>query len=296
MDNYRIEEGFAGQIMHVLPRPLLAEVSTNVLVGELHPTDIGWFPHALSHYRDRPDGSEQHILIYCAAGRGWVELDGARSPVLPGQILLIPRGVRHTYAADETDPWSIYWVHFSGMDSDWFGQTLNPENHLIPTVADVESGISDLFNRILKRFDNGITLNAILYASQALRYLLAITFFDNPAFTLGNPSRKPHEFHDVISLMRHQLASGLTLQQMAHRAGLCTSRFTELFKKQTGFPPVEYYIRLRIQEAGRLLDTSTLSIKEVSDRVGFEDPYYFSRCFKKIAGLSPRHYRQRIKG
>jgi YesN/AraC family two-component response regulator len=53
---------------------------------------------------------------------------------------------------------------------------------------------------------------------------------------------------------------------------------------------------LRIRYACRLLDTTTLTVREVGYRVGYEDPYYFSRMFRKLMGLSPRQYRKLRKG
>jgi YesN/AraC family two-component response regulator len=72
-----------------------------------------------------------------------------------------------------------------------------------------------------------------------------------------------------------------------------SSYFTTLFKQKTGRSPLEYFIRLKIQYTCQLLDQSTLKIKEIASRVGYDDPYYFSRIFKKMMGTSPNEYRQK---
>jgi AraC-like DNA-binding protein len=72
--------------------------------------------------------------------------------------------------------------------------------------------------------------------------------------------------------------------------------FASLFRHQTGMAPIEYFIHLRIRGACRLLDTTTLTVREIGYRVGYEDPYYFSRMFRKLMGLSPRQYRELRKG
>ena len=74
----RLMDGFPGEIMYVVPRPVLEKARSHPLVSPLTPTDIGWFPSARFHHRERPAGAPEHILIYCADGKGWFEIDGAR--------------------------------------------------------------------------------------------------------------------------------------------------------------------------------------------------------------------------
>jgi AraC-like DNA-binding protein len=52
-----------------------------------------------------------------------------------------------------------------------------------------------------------------------------------------------------------------------------------LFKQETGMPPIEYFLRLKMQKAGQLLSLTGLSVKEIAANVGISDPYYFSRLF-----------------
>ena len=83
MENLRLPEGFPGQIMHVLPRPTLDTMGQHLLLRSLCVTDIGWYPHARHHFRRRPNGADQHILILCVGGTGWYEIEGKRSELLP---------------------------------------------------------------------------------------------------------------------------------------------------------------------------------------------------------------------
>ncbi|GGD51513.1 AraC family transcriptional regulator [Paenibacillus nasutitermitis] len=69
----------------------------------------------------------------------------------------------------------------------------------------------------------------------------------------------------------------------------------QVFKKYAGITIVTYIQQLRIQRAKYLLANSVASLQEIAAEVGFEDPFYFSRVFKKIEGISPTVYRERTE-
>lgn len=71
------------------------------------------------------------------------------------------------------------------------------------------------------------------------------------------------------------------------------AHFSVTFKKKTGFSPIEYFNHLKMQKASQYLLFTNLRIKEIAQEVGIEDPYYFSRLFTKIMGISPVHYREK---
>lgn len=79
-------------------------------------------------------------------------------------------------------------------------------------------------------------------------------------------------------------------------AGLSVSHFSDLFRDQTGQSPMSYFTQLKIRQACRFLDLTDKPVKVVAIETGYGDPYYFSRVFKKIMGLSPEKYRAIKKG
>ena len=92
----RLREGFRGQKQWVIPRAIVQRWSTHPMLQPLMPTDIGWYPAARYHYREREQGADEHLLIVCVAGAGWYEIDGVKGTVQPDEALIIPRGTPHS--------------------------------------------------------------------------------------------------------------------------------------------------------------------------------------------------------
>jgi AraC family transcriptional regulator, arabinose operon regulatory protein len=96
--------------------------------------------------------------------------------------------------------------------------------------------------------------------------------------------------------MKQHLDQMLQLDALAALANLSRSRYTVLFKEQTGFAPIDYFNRLRMHSACQLLDTTGMSVKDIATSLGYDDQLYFSRVFKLVTETSPTEYRRIHKG
>lgn len=93
------------------------------------------------------------------------------------------------------------------------------------------------------------------------------------------------ELIDQDPLTRH------TVEELAHRLGVTRVYLTRLFRAETGLSPKKYIDKVRMDHAALLLKTTTQSIRELSERLGYDNPGHFIRNFKKIRGLTPGEYR-----
>lgn len=284
------KDGFQGQKAVVIPRKVLASNCTNnAIIAGLYITDIGYYPKARFHYRERPHGAEQHILIYCIEGRGSVTIKKKQYDIEPGNFFIVPKQTEHYYAANEKDPWTIYWTHFTGKISDAIIAHMLDQLDGHKSFLHYNEQRTKLFNTIYHQLERGYSIENMLYANMCFSHFLgsfmhAEKINDVSAIT---------EMDIVIDFMKKNIDSMCTLHQMADEVNMSPSHFSFLFKKKTGYPPMEYFNHLKVQQACQFLMFTNLRIKEIAARVGIEDPYYFSRFFTRLMGMSPNTYRER---
>lgn len=116
-----------------------------------------------------------------------------------------------------------------------------------------------------------------------------------PSFAAGSVEHYGSEaavrIEQSVAYMTQHLDRPLQVATLAARASVSPSHFFALFKRRIGLAPMDYFTRLRMERACRLLETTSLSVKEVAAELGYEDPFYFSRVFKSVNQLAPSDYR-----
>jgi AraC-like DNA-binding protein len=112
----------------------------------------------------------------------------------------------------------------------------------------------------------------------------------------GELGRRRAQLERAVTLMRERLADDLSNLDLQRAAGVGSSQLNVLFRDLTGYSPMEYMRRLRIELARELLADPSLSIKEVAARTGFSDPNHFSRVFTHLDGIPPTAFRALLVG
>lgn len=287
----RKKEGFEGQRAIILPRRILAKYcGTNNLISGAYITDIGYYPKARHHYRKRMDGIDQNILIYCLEGQGMVKIKKEEYELNPGDFILIPAGIAHQYAADETNPWTIYWVHFKGFIATHIISSFLKKNGSFKDTTNYQDSRIQLFEDIYSNLEMGYSTDNLCYVNLCLPHFLTSFIFD-ANYNIADKKRSDDTINRSINFMQKNLDKMLTLKSLAESVHLSASHFSFLFRKKTGFSPIEHFNHLKVQKACQYLLFTDLRIKEIADKLGIEDQYYFSRMFTKIMGMSPVAYR-----
>lgn len=293
----KIREGFRGQHLVVLPRAIVADASRHALLSGLQVTDVGLFPRAQGHEVLRPQGAESTLLILCTAGRGWAQWGkSVRREIRAGELLWFPANRPHAYGAAEANPWTILWVHLVGTEvaawRDWLG--FSPEGGMLRLSREGSREMAARLEEAYRQLESGYALTQLVSATTAVR--AALVGAGRLRATSHPEATSAERAASTVEWMREHLDRAVRLPELAALAGMSVPHYAALFRQTTGYAPVNYHLRLRIQRACQLLDATALAVSEVAATTGFEDPYYFSRMFRSIMGRSPRAYRQQQKG
>lgn len=105
---------------------------------------------------------------------------------------------------------------------------------------------------------------------------------------------KPDIVHQIKQYIMENSHADISLEMIADRVNLSPYYISKLFKEQLGLNYIDYLTECRIERAKSLMSDSELSLKEITYEIGYNDPNYFSRVFKRVYGISPTEYRKQI--
>lgn len=293
----RIRHGFTGERLIVFPFYVVEKALNNPLISDLVIHSMGYFPKAENHYIVRESGTGEYILIYCTKGEGWFILDDKKYIVPENHFFVLPADVPHQYGSSENNPWYIYWVHFKGRKSKTIFEHLRG---VISIEMGNDSRISDriaFFDELLNIMESGTEESIVNYVNLSFNHLIS-SFLYISTYRKAKHTKEKAENTYFISLATHfmyeNIENKLTLRDLASHFGYSDSYFYRLFFKETKYAPVTYFLYLKIERACQLLKSTNLKINQIALKLAFDDPYYFSRIFKKIVGMSPKAYRESL--
>ena len=287
-------DGFKGERSVVLP-PMITQIERqDPLASSLFVTDIGYYPRAYNHFRERKEPITENVLIYCVEGSGWYRIGDETKPQVPlkmGEFVILPAGKPHAYGADE-DPGTIYWIHFAGEHAAIYSEGLQKPHRIAPQINSRISNRNNLFDEIMSALSDQENIESLRYASSLLHaYLASVRYLYQYRHTQKEVSVDPIEAS--IHYMRENVENHITLDEIAKYVGYSPSHFSALFRKQTGESPLNYFNILRIERACELLRETDMKINQICYKVGIEDNYYYSRLFSQKMGTSPSKYREK---
>jgi AraC-like DNA-binding protein len=287
----KIKDGFVGQKMIVLPPNIRRNILKNDLVSRFHVVASGFFPHAAYHDRERKSGCSEYILLYCTAGMGTVTIADRTLPLKPNHFVVLPKDMPHHYKSSPVDPWTIYWLHFTGAHAELLYRKyaeLKQEPVFLAYDSKRIEDFDQIFNMIANSFEErNLEVVNIKYLEFISSFLYAQEM--DPL----TPGRD--KISRSIQFMRKNLGALYSVQDLAAQQNLSVTHYSRLFRAKTGSSPNKYFIEIKVQSACQYLYFTDKSIKEMCRELGFEDPFYFSRVFKKLMGVSPVNYRNQHK-
>lgn len=279
-----IRDGFPGQRMHVLPHHVVAAALKAPITSRLTVTDVGYYPRAANHGRARMQGAAEAIAMVCLEGVGHLTLGGTSYRVRAGHGVVIPPRTAHAYHADETDPWTLWWLHATGTD---IPDLLGPVRDRPIVEVHEPARLADQMETALRAVERGESQAALLAAAGAAWHVLATMASD----ALAGPKQPDGPVEQVREMLLAHFDQPWSVPELAAQVGLSSSHLGTLFRRATGGGVLDFLKRVRMARARVLLLTTDWPVAVIARLVGYGDPFYFSRQFANAHGQSPRAFR-----
>jgi AraC-like DNA-binding protein len=266
------KDGFINEKLYVIPKEKL-QITTKTTV-----TDIGYFPTAKDHYRSRPYGANEHILMVCVGGKGYVN----KMEVEANSLVFIPKGLKHVYRASKGTPWDIYWAHYIGKNI-----LIPNEVHIVHLTKFQTRSLSDIFLNMLDSFEHNITTYSLQFVNNSMNYMVGLI-----EFYLKEPPKLPKVVRRANRYIKNNLNVNLSIDQICDHLSISSSSLYNAYKDHYNISPNLYFTQFKMDIASNYLISTSMRISQIGLKLGYTDPYYFSRIFKKTYGVSPKQYRK----
>ncbi len=282
------------EIKHYNLPPTIPDDNKSYGSGDLYLVEAGELEIEEGTSWDSGVKTENNLLVFCTKGKGAVYLEGEKVPVSGDQFFIVRRGDSFRFCPAPGVACHFFYAGFGGRRVKQLVSEFSVVRNLVPSVNNMVANREMLFYEIFNNLSKGFHDQNIEYVNLCFGHLLATFIFasrtsDDIADEINPVMRR------ALSFLEKNLRKKLTLNQISREVGYSPTYFTTLFRKETNYPPMSYFAHLKILKACEFLDYTKMKIKEISFRLGYSDPYYFTRDFKKKMGMPPRQYRNRIK-
>ncbi len=235
----------------------------------------------------RDNGLVSHQFLFTVSGEGVLTVNGQTFAQRPGGIFYLPPGLPHEYCPAE-DEWTTHWLVFRGDNAAPIMEKLGFTGFLERADADLTECVG-IFERLLAAagdpLGGGERCSLLIYEF-ILAARSAMTERGDDLRTAGRLIR------EAVKYMDSRYMEDIPLEKLADMSGVSLQHFCRVFKNRMGMRPMEYLARRRIAEAKNLLCGTGMTIREISEAVGYTDQTYFGIVFRKYEGITPTEYRR----
>jgi AraC-like DNA-binding protein len=242
---------------------------------------------------------QHHSIWLIQKGKGIFTINGIHYPAEPGKIFFFTPGMVIERRTDPENPLEYYFLRFQYIvayeeQEEWHTEV--PAEQPFPM-----QGMYTIHNtaQLIQQMEQQFTMWKRRGHLTAMRRKIALYEFFLTLIQDFRSQKQVGETTSVIEFtqdyMINHYQEPLTLEGLAQMAGLSVSHYSRLFKKYTGYSPIDYLTHVRMDRAKELLVLSDYKLKPIAGSVGYADEFYFSRIFKKIVGVSPRDYAKRYR-
>lgn len=261
--------------------------NSRLRITSLHISQIGHLPGR--KIRRSRSTFDSWAIAYIAGGRGTLCIDGGPvQTLIEGAIFFVYPGAEFSYGPDEGGTWEEYYIRFAGTRvEEWIASGLVVRGYAEHVVPDerYEHKLATMFMLLESGIADQADQASLLLESLLLELALARS---------AKGATRKGVVYNLLDDMMSRLYEPLNAAVIAERNHISVPTLRRLVSKHTGYSLHEYVHRLKVAEAKKLLLTTDISVKECARQLGYDDPLYFSRIFKKLAGVSASAFRTSI--
>ncbi len=262
----------------------LDNIYVNFLTGSLTKCWDKWGEHNYT--------PEYNKFLLPISGEAEIMVDGKKYPLIPGNMYLMPAGVKQSYYHISDNFVTKYWCHFSAKVGNMnLFNVVNPRFCVQATNTDE---IISLFKKLFHYTSQPESVHATV-AIKGLMLEIISHYLKFDSLMAADALREPRtDFQSVLKYIEKHLADKLTIEQLADVMHLHPNYFIRHFKSFFGVSPIRFINNMRMDKAKQLLSEGDMSIAQIAKFVGIDDIFYFSKQFKKYNGYAPTEYRHKI--
>jgi len=228
---------------------------------------------------------DDYLILTTLEGTAWVEEEGQRRDLAPGDWFLLRPGRVHGYT--QVTNWTLVWVHFMGPLCDTLLRSLGLLSRERLRFRQRTHRSRDLLIDLVRNATAGTVANEVLLNARLLELLACV----HQDYTLE--SAGTDHMARVLSYIDGHLGEAIALDDLAACAHLSPFHFARSFKRRFGYTPMRFVQKKRMELAQDLMCVDPdLMVRDVARMAGFEDALYFSNVFRKWSGTSPSAFKE----
>ncbi len=223
-----------------------------------------------------------HIIL---KGSGTLFVGDRKYNPKEGDMFFIPPNTRLCYYPDDDNLWEYVWFEFQGKNAPLYPQKMGFDSQKHLTKCRDFSNITLLLQRLLNHYQK--------HASVGYYDVFSVFFRILDSNLCVRENQTPNVIDAIINYMQcHYHNPGLSIPELCRYFGISHSYLCKLFQDTHHCSAKKYLIQIRIYHACKLLETTSIGLKEVAYSVGFQDEIHFMKTFKKMMNQTPTQYRQ----
>ena len=237
-----------------------------------------------------PGVRDHYLLHHVLSGKGHFEIRGKTYDLKKGDTFLIYPNMEACYRADEEEPWVYTWVGFAGTDAFYLlnHTDFSEESPVLEQAeisGEIERKIQQVYEAKGNTFYDAVSMTGALYSMIAM-------LMENSSAEAKQKNLQTGRVEQAVRYIEEHYSYPITIEDIAGYTGVCRSYLYRMFQKILKISPKDYVEEYRIRQACQLLGETNLPVTTIAHSVGYEDPLYFSKAFKKNIGRAPSDYRK----